>query len=282
MKIAVFFTLLVTSFYVSCSKSNRQDVNDSQSPPQLGNTSLLVSSGKTFFVISSQVVSTGGNSITAKGYCWSKFSNPTLANNYLVSTSTSATFTDTIKGLTYNTTYYIRPYATNNLGTSYGAELQLRTENTSFTIGQAFEGGNIFYIDSTGEHGLVCAPISTIRDLKWAQPPQDQILVGNTSLDIGFGFSNTNTIISAGINTSNVAAGYCSGLSVNGYSDWFLPSYRELVFLRTTPINIPLGNIYLSSSESGPAGIYALAWGGSVAGPVSKSDFHTVIPIRKF
>jgi len=71
----------------------------------------------------------GGGAITARGIVWSTTQNPTIA----LSTKTSeaggsGTFTSTITGLAPSTTYYVRAYATNSAGTSYGEELSFTTK----------------------------------------------------------------------------------------------------------------------------------------------------------
>jgi uncharacterized protein (TIGR02145 family) len=74
------------------------------------------------------ISSNGGASITARGVCWSTITNPTIA---LTTKTTDGTgigvFTSNITGLTGNTTYYVRAYATNSVGTGYGNEISFTT-----------------------------------------------------------------------------------------------------------------------------------------------------------
>jgi len=66
----------------------------------------------------------GGNTITAKGVVWSTSSGPTVALSTKTNDGSGAgAFTSTLTGLTLNTVYYIRSYATNSVGTSYGPEV---------------------------------------------------------------------------------------------------------------------------------------------------------------
>lgn len=60
--------------------------------------------------------------ITAKGVCWSTSHNPSINDNHSNDGSGTGTFTSTISGLSVNTQYYVRAYATNQLGTYYGSE----------------------------------------------------------------------------------------------------------------------------------------------------------------
>ena len=75
------------------------------------------------------VSTNGGGTITANGVCWDTTTGPTVA----LSTKTSnppvpgGAFFSNLTGLTAGTTYYVRAYATNSAGTSYGAEVSFTT-----------------------------------------------------------------------------------------------------------------------------------------------------------
>jgi hypothetical protein len=68
-----------------------------------------------------------GSPVTARGVCWSTTANPTTADNKTVDGTGVGTFTSSITGLASGTTYYVRSYATNSYGTTYGPELILIT-----------------------------------------------------------------------------------------------------------------------------------------------------------
>ncbi|GAA4733423.1 hypothetical protein [Flavisolibacter ginsenosidimutans] len=73
------------------------------------------------------VSSDGGAAVTARGVCWSTSQNPTIANNKTSDGLGSGSFTSNITGLTANTTYYARAYATNSVGTAYGNQVSFTT-----------------------------------------------------------------------------------------------------------------------------------------------------------
>lgn len=81
-----------------------------------------------------EVISDGGSEVTARGICWSTSQNPTIADNYTDDGNGIGSFTSQITGLTENTTYYVRAYATNEKGTVYGEERSFVTLVTSGTI----------------------------------------------------------------------------------------------------------------------------------------------------
>lgn len=85
------------------------------------------------------VTADGGATVTARGVCWSTSSNPTTSNSHTTNGSGTGTFTSSITGLSANTTYYVRAYATNSAGTSYG-------DQKSFTT-QSGGGGTHAYVD---------------------------------------------------------------------------------------------------------------------------------------
>jgi len=68
--------------------------------------------------------------ILARGVCWSTTPNPTISNNKTSDGATSGIITSTISGLTINTTYYVRAYATNATGTMYGLEKVFKTSTS--------------------------------------------------------------------------------------------------------------------------------------------------------
>jgi len=73
------------------------------------------------------VTSNGGGTVTARGVCWGTSPNPTTANSKTVDGSGTGAFVSALAGLTLNTPYYVRAYATNSAGTAYGNEITFTT-----------------------------------------------------------------------------------------------------------------------------------------------------------
>jgi hypothetical protein len=69
----------------------------------------------------------GGKPVTSRGVCWSTSASPGIANNHTSDGSGTGAFVSNITGLTPNTLYYIRAYATNLNGTAYGNQLSFTT-----------------------------------------------------------------------------------------------------------------------------------------------------------
>jgi hypothetical protein len=81
----------------------------------------------TFATGNGNVTSDGGDLVTDRGVCWSTSANPTTAGSHTSSGTGTGTFAASITGLTKKTTYYVRAYATNSAGTSYGNEITFIT-----------------------------------------------------------------------------------------------------------------------------------------------------------
>ena len=73
------------------------------------------------------ITSDGGSTVTQRGVCWSTNQNPTIADNITTNGSGSGSFTSSITSINANTTYYVRSYATNGLGTAYGNQINFTT-----------------------------------------------------------------------------------------------------------------------------------------------------------
>lgn len=101
------------------------------------------------------VTATGGGTVTDRGICWSTSHNPTISGNHASGGAGAGTFSVNMTGLTANTTYYVRAYATNSAGTAYGSEVSFTTlqnvvlptvttsQVTDITQTTATGGGNV-------------------------------------------------------------------------------------------------------------------------------------------
>lgn len=102
------------------------------------------------------VTSDGGSLVTQVGICWSTSHNPTTNDSYAIETEwMGGSFSKHIEGLSANTTYYVRAFATNAVGTAYGQERSFTTTNdvslpsvttlsvTNITQNSATGGGNV-------------------------------------------------------------------------------------------------------------------------------------------
>ena len=124
------------------------------------------------------VTDDGGSSVTARGVCWSTSQNPTVSDNHTTDGNGTGIFTSNITNLTANTTYYVRAYATNEKGTSYGEQKSFTTlqnielptvttaDVTDITQNTAMSGGNV-----TDDGGATV----TARGVCWSKDPNPTI-----------------------------------------------------------------------------------------------------------
>lgn len=115
----------------SCSQSSSVILN----PPAVslptvitGNVSNITATTAT---CGGEVTSSGGSTVTACGVCWSTSQNPTVADSHTTDSDGIGIFNSNITGLTPNTTYYVKAYATNSEGTAYGEPRVLTTSCTT-------------------------------------------------------------------------------------------------------------------------------------------------------
>ncbi len=101
-----------------------------------------------------------------------------------------------------------------------------------------YEGGIVFYLEPDECHGLVCA-LNDQGEAEWGC--EGSLIAGANGLEIGDGAQNTADIV-AGCTTADIAARLCDELTLNGYTDWFLPSLGSLneIASKRYPINAAL------------------------------------------
>jgi hypothetical protein len=89
------------------------------------------------------VTSEGNSSVTARGVCWSPLQNPTTADSKTVDGSGAGSFTSSIAGLSSSTPYYLRAYATNSVGTSYGSQVSFVTTSLASGTWEVLPSNNL-------------------------------------------------------------------------------------------------------------------------------------------
>lgn len=81
------------------------------------------------------ITSLGNAAVTEHGHCWGASENPTTGDSKTTKGAGSlGFFYSLVTGLSVNTTYHIRAYATNSLGTSYGSDVTFITTSTGSPV----------------------------------------------------------------------------------------------------------------------------------------------------
>src|ERR1700744_2100319 len=130
MKTPLLIVVLFISFSAillgtGCKKT--KTVND---PPTLTTNDVILDVTSTTAQSGGTITSLGSAVISANGVCYSTTNAvPTIANTKTTDPIISATytFTSNLTNLTPNTTYYVRAYASNEFGTSYGSVVKFNT-----------------------------------------------------------------------------------------------------------------------------------------------------------
>jgi hypothetical protein len=191
-------------------------------------------------------------------------------------------------------------------------------EDSVIEIGTSYQGGIIFYIDQTGEHGLIVSQSSLEDSFQWGcHGFNSDDMVGASASEIGEGLLNTTNIVNSnclltsttyeyidgdytitytdyeGLTAANAAYNYES----EGYTDWYLPSKDELTEIFNTLGNLwsecivengsGYNSIYWSSTETGPHNSWAMFYCNGLPNNImeeieDKDNTYRVLPIRSF
>lgn len=128
-----------TTYYVRAYAENAEGISYSKQmkfqtngTPQLATveTGTVSNVQATQVQIAGNIISLGNTEgLSQYGHVWNTKQSPTVSNNktQLGSTESTGTFNSTLTGLNPNTTYYVKSYAVNSVGTSYGNEISFTT-----------------------------------------------------------------------------------------------------------------------------------------------------------
>jgi uncharacterized protein (TIGR02145 family) len=166
------------------------------------------------------VASDGGSAITARGVCWGTTTNPTTALGTLTSDAgTTGTFTSNITGLSASTTYYVRGYATNSVGTVYGNEIIFTTISpptltsvavSLITAGSASSGGNV---SSDGGSAI------TARGVCWSTTTNPTTALTTKTTDVGTTGAYSSNIAGLSESTAYYVRAYATNSAGTSYGN---------------------------------------------------------------
>ena len=196
----------------------------------------------------------GGSTITARGVCWNTSGNPTLSNKlgFTSNGSGNGSFTSNLTGLTVNTPYYVRAYATNSKGTAYGNQVTFTTAEaiglptvttnpiTNISQTTATGGGNV-----TADGG---APV-TARGICWNTTGLPTIANHKTTNGTGTG-SFTSSLTGLTANTPYYVRAYATNSQGTSYGNQVTFTTSQAISLPTVTTN-SITNITQTTATGG-------------------------------
>jgi hypothetical protein len=143
--------------------------------PTIDATTTVTAITSTTAASGGNVSSTGGAIVTARGVCWGTISNPELGvSNFTTNSTGTGSFTSSISGLTAGTTYYVRSYATNSVGTGYGTQISFTTL-ASYAISASRNDNSMGTVSGAGNYdagatvSLTAVANSGYRFINWTE-----------------------------------------------------------------------------------------------------------------
>src|SRR5664279_1269858 len=203
----------------------------------------------TSLVSGGSITKDGGASVTARGVVYGTTRGPVVGGNQTTDDAGVGSFVSTLTGLTPNTLYYIRAYATNSVGTAYGNEVTATTtaivlptlttvDVTAITLTSAVSGGNI---TADGNDAI------TARGVCWATTTAPTIANDKTTDGTGTGsFISNLTGLQSGL-TYHLRA-YATNSAGTAYGNEI--SFNTAVAVPTL-LTAPVTSITLTSAVSG-------------------------------
>jgi hypothetical protein len=171
----------------------------------------------------------------------------------------------------------------NNALYLYDGNGWLKIAYTGISLYQQIGGGIVFYLDPTGYHGLISSTVDQTADAAWGC---DGTLIGPGAENTGLGTGNINTAaIVAACSDPGIAAKVCDTLTLNGFTDWYLPAIDELdsMYVHKDTIGGFVNGWYWSSTEHDSLGAWIYIFDLNEPAWTSKAyPFINVRCIRKF
>lgn len=99
-----------------------------QTPPTVNATSSATGITATTAQSGGSITSAGSAAVTARGVVYATTQTPSLSDDVVTSGSGTGSFAASLAGLSQGTTYYVRAYGTNSVGTAYGPQISFTTQ----------------------------------------------------------------------------------------------------------------------------------------------------------
>jgi uncharacterized protein (TIGR02145 family) len=166
------------------------------------------------------VTSDGNADVTSRGVCWNSSENPTVSNSKTSDGTGTGPFTSSLTQLTPGTTYYVRAYATNSEGTSYGSQVSFNSNPivlatlTTTTVGSITSTTAVSGGDITADGGGTI----TARGVCWSKTQNPTTTDSKTTDGAGTG-SFTSNLTALNVATTYYVRAYATNAAGTAYGD---------------------------------------------------------------
>jgi hypothetical protein len=213
-------------------------------------TTAVTNIAQTTATSGGNVTSGGSSTVTARGVCWSTTSTPTISNNKTSDGTGTGVFTSNLTGLTAGTLYYVRAYATNSVGTSYGSQVTFTTSSclvptvtttaaSNITETTAISGGNV-----TADGGATV----TARGVCWSTTTNPTTANSKTSNGTGTG-SYTSSLTGLTSGTVYYVRAYATNSAGTSYGNQM--TFTTTACIPPSETTAAVTNITQSTASSG-------------------------------
>jgi len=149
-----------------------------------------------------------------------------------------------------------------------------------YYIGESYGGGIVFWVDATGQHGLIAATSNQSTGIQWWNGSSTT----TNAVRDGIGAGMNTELIIANQGPGSYAAQICANYNGSGYGDWYLPSKYELnlMYLQRTTIGNFTGDQYWSSTEIDNYNAWLQYFSVGIQTHADKATHFSVRAVRAF